>query len=379
MGSFLYNTSINNKIEKENKKQNLLPNPNFKIKKTIVKSHKTSRNVCLKLLSCFEIYKLKNSQDSFFIAIQNEEKKVEILKYDFKITIKISEINIQPNRIKYFYDEIYDIEYLIIQTLKEINIFLIINENIFKKLIIYKEEGDISRGAGGCYKGLLPISDFIFFYDKYNKINYLIVSFFYRIDCLGMKKRISILKLEKNNCILLSQFKCSDSEITSEKIFLIWEDKISKFNYLISNSYTDLILLKINYKDTEDNIVLKGLLDSVTNYLGCIFNKDDKKDYLYLFNDKGFLIVIDLNSKQKIMKLSIINGIVSVLDWNNDYILLSSKNCIYIFDINAKKLINKLIINSGKDIVSINKFIYDEYNYYCLIVDLSNEIIAINF
>ena len=159
---------------------------------------------------------------------------------------------------------------------------------------------------------------------------------------------------------------------------MIWEDKISKFNYLISNSYTDLILLKINYKDTEDNIVLKGLLDSVTNYLGCIFNKDDKKDYLYLFNDKGFLIVIDLNSKQKIMKLSIINGIVSVLDWNNDYILLSSKNCIYIFDINAKKLINKMIINQEKDIVSINKFIYEEYNFISLIVDLSNEIIIIN-
>ena len=378
MSSFLNNISINNKEEKENKKQKLLPNPNFKIKKTIVKTHKTSINICFKLLSCFEIYKLKNTQNSFFIAIQNEEKKVEILKYDFNNATKISEINIQPNRMKYFYDEIYDIEYLIIQTLKEINIFLIVNEKTFKKLFTYKEEGYISRGAEGYYKGLLPISDFLLFYDKYNKINYLVVSFFYRVDCSSIEKKISILKLGKNNYILLSQFKSPDSEMTSEKIFLIWEDKISKLNYLIYNSYDDLILLKINIEH-KSNIVLKGLLDPFTNYLGSIINQGDKKDYLYLFDNKGLLTIIDLNLKQTIMKINIINAIIkSVLEWNNDYILFSTKKCIYTFDINAKKLINKMIINPEKDIVSINKFIYEEYNFYSLIVDLSNEIIAIN-
>jgi len=379
MSSFLNNISINNKEEKENKKQKLLPNPNFKIKKTIVKTHKTSINICFKLLSCFEIYKLKNTQNSFFIAIQIEEKKVEILKYDFNNAKKISEINIQPNRMKYFYDEIYDIEYLIIQTLKEINIFLIVNEKTFKKLFTYKEEGYISRGAEGYYKGLLLISDFLLFYDKYNKINYLVVSFFYRVDCSSMEKKISILKLGKNNYILLSQFKSPDSEMTSEKIFLIWEDKISKLNYLIYNSYGDLILLKINIEDKIDKIVLKGLLDPFTNYLGSIINQGDKKDYLYLFDNKGLLTIIDLNLKQTIMKINIINDIIkSVLEWNNDYIIFSTKKCIYTFDINAKKLINKMIINSEKDIVSINKFIYEEYNFYSLIVDLSNEIIAIN-
>ena len=379
MSSFLNNISINNKEEKENKKQKLLPNPNFKIKKTIVETHKTSINICFKLLSCFEIYKLKNTQNSFFIAIQIEEKKVEILKYDFNNAKKISEINIQPNRMKYFYDEIYDIEYLIIQTLKEINIFLIVNEKTFKKLFTYKEEGYISRGAEGYYKGLLPISDFLLFYDKYNKINYLVVSFFYRVDCSSMEKKISILKLGKNNYILLSQFKSPDSEMTSEKIFLIWEDKISKLNYLIYNSYGDLILLKINIEDKIDNIVLKGLLGPFTNYLGSIINQGDKKDYLYFFDNKGLLTIIDLNLKQKIMKLNIINAIIkSVLEWNNDYILFSTKKYIYTFDINAKKLINKMIINPEKDIASINKFIYEEYNFYSLIVDLSNEIIAIN-
>ena len=167
--------------------------------------------------------------------------------------------------------------------------------------------------------------------------------------------------------------------MTSEKIFLIWEDKISKLNYLIYNSYDDLILLKINIEDKIDKIVLKGLLGPFTNYLGSIINQGDKKDYLYLFDNKGLLTIIDLNLKQKIMMLNIINAIIkSVLEWNNDYIIFSTKKCIYTFDINAKKLINKMIINPEKDIVSINKFIYEEYNFYSLIVDLSNEIIAIN-
>ena len=218
----------------------------------------------------------------------------------------------------------------------------------------------------------------ILFYDKYNKINYLVVSCFYRVDCSSMEKKISILKLGKNNCILLSQFKSPDSEMTSEKIFLIWEDKISKLNYLIYNSYDDLILLKINIEH-KSNIVLKGLLGPFTNYLGSIINQGDKKDYLYLFDNKGLLTIIDLNLKQTIMKINIINDIIkSVLEWNNDYILFSTKKYIYTFDINAKKLINKMIINPEKDIISINKFIYEEYNFYSLIVDLSNEIIAIN-
>ena len=166
--------------------------------------------------------------------------------------------------------------------------------------------------------------------------------------------------------------------MTSEKIFLIWEDKISKLNYLIYNSYDDLILLKINIEH-KSNIVLKGLLGPFTNYLGSIINQGDKKDYLYLFDNKGLLTIIDLNLKQTIMKINIINDIIkSVLEWNNDYILFSTKKCIYTFDINAKKLINKMTTNPEKDIASINKFIYEEYNFYSLIVDLSNEIIAIN-
>ena len=165
----------------------------------------------------------------------------------------------KPIKIKYFNDIIYNKEYLIIQTIKEINIFIIINETSYKKLYIYKEEGSISRGISRFYD-LLPIYDFNIFYDKNNKINYLIISFFYRTDCTSSSKRISIVKFEKNNFILIKQVITCASEFYDKNLFLILEDKDSKMNCLVYNSSHDLVLLKINDKKDIEQTNLKGLL-----------------------------------------------------------------------------------------------------------------------
>ena len=61
------------------------------------------------------------------------------------------------------------------------------------------------------------------------------------------------------------------------------------------------------------------------------------------------------------------------------YIIFSSKKYIYTFDTNIDRIINKTSINLGKNIVSINKFIFEENNFYSLIVDISNEIISIKY
>ena len=145
-----------------------LPNPNFRIKQTIIKSYQNCKKIYFKL-SCYEIYKLNNIKSSFFIAYRNKENITQISKYDFKETTNITTIKIDPMQIKYFYDYINNKEYLFIQNIKEIHIFSILNENLYEKIYVYKEEGSISRGAAGCYHGLLPIYDFLIFNDKYNK------------------------------------------------------------------------------------------------------------------------------------------------------------------------------------------------------------------
>lgn len=381
MGSFSYFSNNKNTQEKENIKNTksiILPNPNFRIKQTIVKSNQNCKNICFKLLSCYEIYKLTNIKSSFFIAYRNKENITQISKYDFKETTNITTINIAPMQIKYFFDDINNKEYLFIQKINEIHVFSILNENSYEKIYVYKEEGSQSRGAAGCYFGLLPIYDFLLFNDKYNKINYLVISFFYRADCSSMSKKINILKFEKERFIIVKKINTYDSEIFAKKLFLIWEDNITNLNYLLYNQYNELVLTRIDGNEIGDKINLEGF--SFGDYLGCIISNKDNKSYLYLIDNKsGLLIIIDLNLKKKVKDLKIDDDIGSIINWNNNYIIFSSKKYIYTFDTNIDRIINKTSINLGKNIVSINKFIFEENNFYSLIVDISNEIISIKY
>ena len=381
MGSFSYFSNNKNIQEKENIKNTksiILPNPNFRIKQTIVKSNQNCKNICFKLLSCYEIYKLTNIKSSFFIAYRNKENITQISKYDFKETTNITTINIAPMQIKYFFDDINNKEYLFIQKINEIHVFSILNENSYEKIYVYKEEGSQSRGAAGCYFGLLPIYDFLLFNDKYNKINYLVISFFYRVDCSSMSKKINILKFEKERFIIVKKINTYDSEIFAKKLFLIWEDNITNLNYLLYNQYNELVLTRIDGNEIGDKINLEGF--SFGDYLGCIISNKDNKSYLYLIDNKsGLLIIIDLNLKKKVKDLKIVDDIGSIINWNNNYIIFSSKKYIYTFDTNIDRIINKTSINLGENIVSINKFIFEENNFYSLIVDISNEIISIKY
>ena len=381
MGSFSYFSNNKNTQEKENIKNTksiILPNPNFRIKQTIVKSNQNCKNICFKLLSCYEIYKLNSIKSSFFIAYRNKENITQISKYDFKETTNITTINIAPMQIKYFFDDINNKEYLFIQKINEIHVFSILNENSYEKIYVYKEEGTQSRGAAGCFFGLLPIYDFLLFNDKYNKINYLVISFFYRVDCSSMSKKINILKFEKERFIIVKKINTYDSEIFAKKLFLIWEDNITNLNYLLYNQYNELVLTRIDGNEIGDKINLEGF--SFGDYLGCIISNKDNKSYLYLIDNKsGLLIIIDLNLKKKVKDLKIVDDIGSIINWNNNYIIFSSKKYIYTFDTNIDRIINKTSINLGENIVSINKFIFEENNFYSLIVDISNEIISIKY
>ena len=145
------------KIIKDIKNHKPIPNPIFQNQKLITDKHKISLGIDFSKMPCYEVYKIKNINSSIYIAFQNLEKNIDILKYDFTLFSKIFTINITPRLIKYFYDEIENKEYLIIQTLVEIYIYLIINEKEYKKIYFFQEKGRISHGAEGCSKSRLPI------------------------------------------------------------------------------------------------------------------------------------------------------------------------------------------------------------------------------
>ena len=366
------NKNNNSKPEKiiimDNKIHKSIPNPLFKNQQIITDNHKISTNINGIKMFCYEVYKLNNIKSSIYIAFQNLDKNIEILKYDFKTFSKILIITINNDSeiIKYFNDEIQNKEYLIIQTFFDIYIYLIIDEKVYEKVYSYQEEGIISRGAGGFYKGKLPISRFVIFRDEYENINYFIISYFYRVDCSSMCKKISILKFNKNILIKVKEIVSGDSQINRKKLFLIWEDKKSKLYYLIYNTYSDLTLLDINDKKKAETLTFHEILKVFGEYLGCIINSREGKDFLYIFDYCGLLIIFDLNIKQKIKILDIINNIESLVNWNNNYIILGAKKNIYIFDTINEKIINKKSFNLQNDIISINKYIFEEFKFYSL-------------
>ena len=361
------------KIKNKNRHKSI-PNPLFKNEQIITNNHKTSININGKKMFCYEVYKLNNIKSSIYIAFQNLDKNIEILKYDYKTYSKLVTISINntPELIKYFNDEILNKEYLIIQTFFDINIYLITDEKYYEKIYSYQEKGRISRGAEGCYEGRLPISQFIIFPDEYKNINYFIISFFYRVDCSSMNKKISILKFNKNTLIKVKEIESGDSEMNEKKLFLIWEDKKSELYYLIFNKYSDLILLKVNDKKTQDTLTFKEILIVFGEYLGCIINDKEGKDFLYILDYSGVLTIFDLNIKQKIKIINIINNIESIANWNNNFIILATKYNIYIFDSINEKIINKKTCNFQNDIISINKFIFEEFKLYSLCLSTSD-------
>lgn len=384
MGAYFYNNNkinqehenIEEKSMKKNIDLNLLPNPNFQNNKIILKSHQYSKDIFGNLLSCYEIYNLCNIKNAFYIAYIITDSILEISKYDFNIITKIMTINIESKKIKkikYFYDEFFKKEYLIIQSSLEIVIFSIISEDVYKRICIYSEEGYLSRGDFWHYKGKLPINDFIIFNNIYNKKNYLVILYFYLTSCDTHEKKISLLKLENNNLKVIKEIIAIDSSIFTRKIFLLWEDKISKSYYIIYNSFEKLVLLKIDDTNNKNLINIDKLFPSFGDFIGCIVNNKNKKDYLYLININGLTMIIDLNLKEKIKEFTLFDDIKSIINWNNKYLIFSTNKNIYVFDIEQNKIINKISFNSDKNIISINKFLFEELNLYSLIIEFDNK------
>ena len=170
------------------------------------------------------------------------DKNVKILKYNF-INKATTVTNFEygfPIKIKYYYDEIQNKEYLVLQFKREIIIYLI-KDNDEYELIYCKGE-----------KKYFDDCDII--YNQYMKENLLIISYFY-YEWSGSRRgrAIKIFKLLNKkvfeiNCYYVYN---SGTSCRREKLFLIWEDKISQKFYLISSNYYSLKFMEISDNNNE--------------------------------------------------------------------------------------------------------------------------------
>ena len=106
---------------------------------------------------------------------------------------------------------------------------------------------------------------------------------------------------------------------------------------------------------------------------GCIVPYREK-DLLFLCNEYGHLLIIDLVQKRFIDNLNLNFNINSVINFCNNKIIFGSRKSFLIFDIDLNKIISNYEYDYGKYcyLISVKKFVSEEDNFYSLIIDYSD-------
>ena len=363
--------NLSKKNKKKEKLKLSLANPFFKDKTLITNeyfnfnygfSYDSGKNQCL------DIYKLNDINNAFYIAFQKDfSNTIEIIKYlfDIKSLKNVAEVFILKTpikRIKYFFDELQKCEYLFVVTEKQINIFLILNEEKYDNIYTYEEKSWMEFDI---------IKDFEIIYNKYNKINYILVSFSYSGHYTINENKLSFIKFEKKNCSKITEVSLGYGDYD---IFKIWDDTNSKKFFLIYISNSNIDFLDI---ETSKYAYKKSIKIKISD-IDCI-NADVNDNYLYLLSEDNYLIIIDLFKNQIINKIKINDNIKikSLLNWDDTYIIIEDRKNFYIFDKTINKIINKYSVahNSNGNIISLNKFYFHKYNYSFLFIDFNDNTI----
>ena len=311
---------MNNNISVKKSKNylnNITINPFFKEKIILTIDYKYQfkdyRFYWAASLSVYDIYKLNKINDSIYLAFVSEKsqnflkgkndkrditvKCVTILKYNFinETTTEKAIINAIPKKIRYFYDKINNKEYLFIleQVRRGLKIFLIKSDIEYKEIHFNKE--------------IEWFNNFEIIYNQYMQINYLIISYTFN-DSEGGKSIINIFKFINNKLFKINDVCIEENNFCKrQKLFLIWEDKISQTFYLITSNYNFINFIEINDNKNEyyNSYEIENEHPIYYEYdlFACIINNKNNKNYLYICDNEGNFKILDLNEKVIINKI----------------------------------------------------------------------------
>ena len=364
-----YIETNNNNIE--------IPNPNFRNKDKITDNY---------LHNSFEIFKLNKINDAFYIAFSTLEKAgLNIYKYyyktkKFKIIYYIKNLNFSDKLIKYFYNPIENNEYLYILNCSTIYIYLIANESNYFLINSINKHYDH-------YYDLYSINYFDIIYNQYNKNIYFLLysSYWNKQNC------IELIQISNNKYSLITSFPVKNDYNYFKIKLLLYEDKFSqKYNIiLIKSNLPKIIEIKDEYNynnldlNFEDIILSQNGLQKLNNFCYESFHKNiniisqNNKDYLYISNIEGKILIFDLSKKELINEIYLFFDVRSAINWNNKYIIFMSYKSLLIYDTNENKKITKYsnIFGENKSIYIIKTHFCKEYNFFCLFTCGDNEII----
>ena len=292
----------------------------------------------------FELFHIKNDENTIYIAVKCKEEESDISNIDiFKMTSinnikKIKTLSGHQKRIvfvKYFKNPYTLQEYLISGDREEnVRAWEIIDEKNYALLCVIKTNYGRLLMQQSIYNCL------IYFTEKRNYIitttvtnNY---SRLYDLEIGAFLKDISLTYY--NYTLYLVRYK--EYIIDCCKNFIIIYNPLNEEVYSkIDNSYT------------------KG-----DNRSCCIIYNKDQNDYLYISNSNGFIIVYCLYTKNIIHYFEINKDLYHIIFWDLNNLIVAQYNSEFlgIIDINNKKINN--LIKCQKTLMCVKKILLNKTN-----------------
>ena len=292
--------------------KNFVTNPNFKLKETIIEM-----KCCFGINDIFDVYNAPNDNNELYLVSPGENSILITRMRDKKLIKKLESIKANIHFLKHFYNKNDNTHYLII-SYKGSTVRL---WNLSNYTLIYSLKVDYSENT--------RIYSCLSYFQK-NKTNYLIISSneykgedftkiydFYSSNFIG--------NLEQTNRLDIFYL-------------LLWHNNDNDYVIGTSNS-----LILINNIDTR-KVYKKLDSEKVQSNLNsaCLVQKNDG-DYLYVSTVRGCIIIWDLDKfiiKDYIYYKS--SYFCNILQWNENYLLVSEKNdgCILVIDIERNRVIS---------------------------------------
>ena len=120
------------------------------------------------------------------------------------------------------------------------------------------------------------------------------------------------------------------------------------YNFVvIYNPFNEEIYAEINNEKTIGE-----------NRYACITYDKDNKEFLSISNERGYIVIYDLQKKYIFKYFNLKDELYSIINWKNDYLICSQNNFLRIIDIKEKSISN--FIKCEKNIICIKYIVLNQ-------------------
>lgn len=313
-------------------------NPNLFLKEILVESNdkiEISNN-------SIEIYYPANIKNELYLIFPKITFNIDIIRIlDNKKIISLKGHKNIILFVRHFYNSKDNFDYLLSAD-EDFKVYIWDLTNVFKLKFIINIEYNFN------------ISDSLIIFDQNNTNDYILTT------TKGIKnENYSKLFSFQNNGKFIKNISSTNLNKT---YYLIRWDKKNQNNDIYIIELCSRIISIYNLLNPDDNIKLKPFLHESIFCSGCILNKQEI-DYLFTISYNSSINIINLNNKSFIayFNYGYNNNFSNIIQWNENYLIITINERIEIFHIPSQKIINRIELNKNIISISLKKIIHPYY------------------